>query len=160
MRKSAILGASAFLLWSPLSVAQEAPAAPAAESAAPSTAAPDSAVGSARLGPDRRFTGADLFDLSIAADPQISPDGRHIAYVRRANDIMSDRALSSIWLIDTQTGGEVPVAGQNGSAFSPRWSADGKRLAYISTEGGSPQLWVRWLDGGESVRLTGLPTTP
>lgn len=160
MRKSAILGASAFLLWSPLSVAQEAPAAPAAESAAPSTAAPDSAMGSARLGPDRRFTGADLFDLSIAADPQISPDGRHIAYVRRANDIMSDRALSSIWLIDTQTGGEVPVAGQNGSAFSPRWSADGKRLAYISTEGGSPQLWVRWLDGGESVRLTGLPTTP
>jgi dipeptidyl aminopeptidase/acylaminoacyl peptidase len=70
-----------------------------------------SAVGSARKGPERRLTGADLFDLSIASDPQISPDGRHIAYVRRSNDIMTDRAVSSIWLIDTATGEETPIAG-------------------------------------------------
>src|SRR3546814_10032606 len=99
-----------------------------------------SAVGSARLAPNRRFTGADLFDLAIAADPQISPDGRHIAYVRRANDIMSDRAVSTIWLIDTRTGEETPVAGRQGGAFSPRWSPAGKRLAFASTEGGSAQL--------------------
>ncbi|HCY02966.1 MAG TPA: peptidase S9 family protein, partial [Erythrobacter sp.] len=53
--------------------------------AAPMTGA---AMGSDRTGPERRFTGADLFDIAIAADPQISPDGRHIAYVRRTNDIM------------------------------------------------------------------------
>src|SRR3546814_14585052 len=52
----------------------------------------------ARLAPNRRFTGADLFDLAIAAAPQISPDGRHIAYVRRATDIMSARAVSTIRL--------------------------------------------------------------
>ncbi|WP_428630945.1 S9 family peptidase [Sphingopyxis sp.] len=45
-------------------------------------------------------------------------------------------------------------------AFSPRWSPDGKRLAFASTEGGSAQLWVRWMNGGEAVRLTGLPTSP
>ncbi|WP_166943897.1 S9 family peptidase [Sphingopyxis panaciterrae] len=118
------------------------------------------AVGSARTGPQHRFTGDDLFDLAAAADPQISPDGSRIAYVRRANDIMSDRAVSSIWLIDTRTGEEVPVAGQHAAAFSPRWSPDGKRLAYASTDGGNPQLWVRWMNGGEAVRLTGLPTSP
>ena len=61
-----------------------------------------------------KFTGADLFGLSVAADPQISPDGSQIAYVRRTNDIMTDRAVSSIWLIDVASGAETPlVTGAN-----------------------------------------------
>jgi len=138
-------------------IALAAPAAIAQEPAAPMSA---SASGSERTGPERRFTGADLFDLAIASDPQISPDGRFIAYVRRSNDIMTDRAVSTIWLIDTRTGRETPLAGRNGDAFSPRWSPSGDRIAYASTEGGSAQLWVHWLDSGTAVRLTGLPTSP
>lgn len=166
IRKLAVLSASLLVFQVPMAAAQEAPPQPeenpSREEQGQPTAAPmsGSAVGSARSGPERRFTGADLFDLAIAADPQISPDGRTIAYVRRANDIMSDRAVSSIWLIDTRTGEETPIAGRNGDAFNPRWSPSGDRLAYASTENGSPQLWVRWMDGGEAVRLTGLPTSP
>ena len=126
----------------------------------PSAPMAGAATGSARTAPERRFTGGDLFDLAMASDPQISPDGRWIAYVRRSNDIMSDRAVSTLWLIDTRTGKETPIAGRNGDAFGPQWSPSGDRLAYASTEGGSPQLWVRWMDGGEAVRLTGLPTSP
>ena len=45
--------------------------------------------------------------------------------------------------------------------MSPRWSPDGKRLAYASTsEGGAPQLFVRWMDTGQSARITGLPDSP
>ena len=55
----------------------------------------------AQEAPDRHFTVDDLFGLTVAADPQISPDGRQIAYVRRANDIMTDAAVSSIWMVDT-----------------------------------------------------------
>jgi hypothetical protein len=58
------------------------------------------AIAAPANGPDPRFTGSDLFNISAAADPQISPDGRWVAYVRRSNDIMTDRARSSIWLID------------------------------------------------------------
>ncbi|UNK80407.1 S9 family peptidase [Sphingopyxis granuli] len=158
MRKLVILGVSLFAFQASLAAAQDQPAAPEPEPAAMTA----SASGSARTAPERHFTGADIFDLAIAADPQISPDGRRIAYVRRQNDIMTDRAIGSIWLIDTATGQETPVTGGNGggSAFTPRWSPDGKRLAYASTEGGGAQLWVRWIDGGEAVRLTGLPTSP
>ncbi len=113
MRKLAILGASLLALSPQLGLAQDEPVADAApvDLPPPPTAAMSAAaVGSARTAPERRLTGADLFDLAIASDPQISPDGRHIAYVRRANDIMTDRAVSSIWLIDTATGEESTPA--------------------------------------------------
>jgi dipeptidyl aminopeptidase/acylaminoacyl peptidase len=109
--------------------------------------------------PNPTFTGRDLFDLSAASDPQISPDGRQIAYVRRSNDIMSDRAVSSIWLIDVATGAQRPLITE-GSASSPRWSPDGRRLAYVGAEGGAPQLFVRWMDSGASAKITGLPDSP
>jgi dipeptidyl aminopeptidase/acylaminoacyl peptidase len=112
-------------------------------------------------GPDSTFTGRDLFDLSAASDPQISPDGRHIAYVRLTNDIMTDRARPSIWLVDTATGRQIPLVTGAGAHSSPRWSPDGTRLAYVSTaEGGASQLFVRWMAGGEAARVTGLPDSP
>jgi dipeptidyl aminopeptidase/acylaminoacyl peptidase len=115
----------------------------------------------AQATPDTRLTGQDLFSLEVAADPQIAPDGGKIAFVRRANDIMADKAISSIWLVDASSGEMTPVAAGPGSHSQPRWSPDGKRLAYVSTaEGGAPQLYVRWMASGEAVRITGLPESP
>ena len=112
-------------------------------------------------GPEKHFTGADIFGLSVAADPQISPDGSKIAYVRRTNDIMTDKAVSSIWLIDVATGEETPLVTGAGTHVSPRWSPDGDRLAYISTEsGGGPELHVRWMETGQSANITALAEGP
>ncbi|MFM7348706.1 MAG: S9 family peptidase [Erythrobacter sp.] len=113
-------------------------------------------------GPETRFTAHDLFALSMASDPQISPDGTRIAYVRVSNDIMTDRARRAIWLVDTRTGEQLPLAGSSGEgdAFALRWSPDGTRLAYVATAAGGAQLWVKWVKGGEAVRLTGLPNSP
>jgi dipeptidyl aminopeptidase/acylaminoacyl peptidase len=111
--------------------------------------------------PNPAFTGSDLFNLAAASDAQVAPDGRQVAYVRRSNDIMSDKALSSIWLVDVATGAERPVVAGRGSHSQPRWSPDGRRLAYVSADGtGAPQLFVRWMDNGESARVTGLPDSP
>src|SRR5690349_12941768 len=106
-------------------------------------------------GPERSFTARDLFDLEAASDPQISPDGRWIAYVRRSGDIMTDRFRRSIWLIDTRTGTQAPIAT---GASQPVWSPDGTRLAYIAAaEGGRAQLFVRWMATGQAAAITGLP---
>lgn len=113
-------------------------------------------------GPTRIFTGADLFDLEIASDPQISPDGSKVAYVRRSGDVMSDRMRSTIWLVDSKSGQQTPLLAANGNHSSPRWSPDGSRLAYVSTgpDGSAPQLFVRWMTSGETARITGLPESP
>jgi dipeptidyl aminopeptidase/acylaminoacyl peptidase len=122
--------------------------------AAPARAAPADA-------PNPAFTGSDLFTLSAASDAQISPDGRTVAYVRKSADIMTDKARSAIWLVTVATGEQRPLAAGTGDHFSPRWSPDGRRLAYASTgEGGAPQLFVRWMDSGQTVRVTGLPDSP
>jgi dipeptidyl aminopeptidase/acylaminoacyl peptidase len=123
--------------------------------------APAAGVAAPADGPNPIFRGVDLFSLSAASDPKISPDGRQIAYVRRSADIMTDKVRSSIWLVDVATGQQRPIAAGSGDHFGPAWSPDGKRLAYGSTaEGGAPQLYVRWMDGGQTVRITGLPDSP
>lgn len=117
----------------------------AAQSAAPSAA------------PSPRFEGRDIFALQVATDPQISPDGKSVAYVRRQGDIMTDRQKGAIWLVDTATGAQRPLVAD---ASQPRWSPDGKRIAYIAADAGKPQLFVRWLDTGATVRVTTLPDGP
>lgn len=121
-------------------------------------ASPAQAVPAA--GPSRYLAGSDLFGLEWASDPQINPDGRTIAYVRQSNDIMTDKARPTIWLVDVATGQQRPLMAGAGSYFSPRWSPDGSRLAYVAADGGSPQLYVRWMASGESARITGLPDSP
>ena len=110
-------------------------------------------------GPSKVFSPSDLFGLEVATDPQIRPDGGAVAYVRSSNDIMTDRARNSVWIVDTATGAQAPLIG--GAASSPRWSPDGKRLAYVAAaEGDKPQLFIRWIASGVSAPVAALTDAP
>ncbi|MEO1969846.1 MAG: S9 family peptidase [Sphingomonadaceae bacterium] len=116
---------------------------------------------SAQDTPTRAFTGNDLFKLEGAADPQISPDGSQIVYVRMSGDIMRDRYSPSLWLVDAKSGVQRPLVTDGSAAFSPRWSPDSTRIAYVSTAGDNgAQLHILWLKSGVSVRVTDLPDSP
>ena len=111
--------------------------------------------------PKRAFTGEDLFRLEGVTDPQISPDGSRVVYVRKTGDIMKDRYASALWLVDTKSGAQRPLVADGNANTAPVWSPDGKRIAYLSTAGGAgAQLHVLYLDSGTSARVSGFPDTP
>ena len=103
-----------------------------------------------------RFSGIDVFDLEYATDPQISPDGKHIVYVRYFMDIMKDEQRSNLWIINIDGSGHRPLTSGNTNDSSPRWSPDGTRILYTSGDDGSTQIFMRWMDSGQSAKLTRL----
>lgn len=102
------------------------------------------------------FSARDVFELEYATDPQIAPDGEHIAYVRRSNDIMTDRTRSNIWLLRADGSDHRPLLSGTANYSSPRWSPDGTRLAYLSNEERGSQLYVRWMGTGQTALLTNI----
>ena len=108
----------------------------------------------------RRLHSIDIFQLEYADDVQISPDGSRIVYVRVSHDIMTDRARRNLWMINADGTNNRPLRSEIRSFSSPRWSPDGTRIAYVSAAEGSPQLYVRWMDSGQTALLTNLVEPP
>lgn len=106
------------------------------------------------------FQPADVFQIEFASDPQISPDGSAVVYVRNSVDIMSDRVRSRLWIVTTDGREHRPLTDWGADASTPRWSPDGKRLAYAAKGEKSSQLFVRWMDSGQTARLTNLLESP
>ncbi len=108
----------------------------------------------------QRFQPMDVFKLTWATDPQISPDGSTIIYTRNSMDIMTDSSRSSLWSVGFDGNDHRPVTQGDDSQSRPRWISDGNRLVYVSNQGGSPQLHVRFMDTGQTTRLTQLTRKP
>ncbi|MGI9223149.1 MAG: S9 family peptidase [Woeseiaceae bacterium] len=110
---------------------------------------------------DHLFRNTDVFELEFATDPQISPDGSRIAYVRISMDIMSDRAVPNIWIVDADGDNHRPLLSGSGSYSSPRWSPGGDRLAFVTTvRGRGSQIHVRWMDTGQTAVVSNVRRSP
>ncbi|MHC6646070.1 prolyl oligopeptidase family serine peptidase [Alteromonas sp. HB246098] len=106
------------------------------------------------------FQSEDIFNLEYVSEVQVSPNGKHIAYVRRSNDIMSDSSRANVWLASVDGKSNRPLLSSKKSYYSIRWSPDGSRLAYLSNEEGKPQLYVRWMDTGQTALVTNVTSSP
>jgi dipeptidyl aminopeptidase/acylaminoacyl peptidase len=106
------------------------------------------------------LTVEDIFNLEEVSDPQISPDGKQIVYVRRFVDIMTDKRYSNIRIINFDGTGHRPLTGGKFNDSSPCWSADGRQLIYVSNKDGSAQVYKRWMDTGQTVVLSNLQQSP
>jgi len=104
---------------------------------------------------------ADLFDLQYVTDVEVSPDGARVVYVRTIHDIMSDTTLQNLWAIDADGGNHRPVVSGRANASSPAFSPSGDRLAYSSRDANDKsQLFVRWMDSGDTAVVTNLVESP
>ena len=106
------------------------------------------------------FTLADVFELEWAEDPQISPDGDRVVYVRAGMDRIEDRRRRSLWVVGTDGGGHRKLTSSEQNESSARWSPDGDRVAYVAATDEGAELYVRWMDTGETARLTQLDRSP
>jgi acylaminoacyl-peptidase len=110
---------------------------------------------------DRKMSNLDVFDLEWALDPQVSPDGRQIIYIRQSMDIMTDRPVAHAWIVNSDGRDHRPVLSGTDSYSNVSWSPDGTRIAYVANAGGrGAELFVRWMDSGQSALLSNLPESP
>ena len=109
---------------------------------------------------ERYFKSEDIFNLEYVSEVQVSPNGKYVAYVRRSNDIMSDSSRANVWLASVDGKSHRPLLSSKKSYYSIRWSPDGSRLAYLSNEEGKPQLYVRWMDTGQTALVTNVTSNP
>ena len=97
----------------------------------------------------------DLFALKSVSGPTLSPDGAQVAYVVRSMDLKKDNSDADIYLIPTAGGEAVRLTTSPKAETSPRFSPDGKWLAFLSSrEGDKSQVWLLPRAGGEASRLT------
>ncbi|MEM6845116.1 MAG: S9 family peptidase [Bacteroidota bacterium] len=102
----------------------------------------------------------NVFDLEYASDPQITPNSEQIVYVRNFMDIMQDQRQTNLWLVNSDGSQHRPLTTGNHRDFSPRWSPDGTRLLYASNREEGIQLFIRWMDTGQTAKLTNLTQSP
>ncbi|PYU13812.1 MAG: S9 family peptidase [Acidobacteria bacterium] len=99
----------------------------------------------------------DMIKMHRVAEPQISPDGKWVAYTVATPDMDANRNVTNIWMVST-TGGAPQQLTQSGHDTSPVWSPDGKTIAFLSSRSGDSQVYLLSLEGGEAQRLTKLST--
>jgi dipeptidyl aminopeptidase/acylaminoacyl peptidase len=102
----------------------------------------------------RGFVPEDLWLLRMVSDPQVSPDGSRVAFVVASPDKGTDKPAATIWVAPADGSSKARQFTSGPEDSSPRWSPDGRWLAFVAERGHGPQLHLASLDGGEAFAIT------
>ena len=105
----------------------------------------------------RPMTFDDLMAIKRIGEAQISPDGSRVVYVVTDVDKNLNRGKRSVWAVPSSGGASQQLITSDKNDYSPRWSADGKWIAFLSTREGAPQIFVAGADGSNPRKVTGVP---
>ena len=106
----------------------------------------------------RGINPSDVYKIKSISDPQISPDGKWVAYVLSTPDSVKDKSDTDIWMIGWEGGEPIRLTASPEGESRPRWTPNGKYLTFLSSryETKSSQIWRMDTRGGEAVKLTEL----
>jgi dipeptidyl aminopeptidase/acylaminoacyl peptidase len=113
-------------------------------------------AGQAQAPSKHAMTFDDLMAMQRVSEPQISPDGRAVAYTVGTADMESNRVARNIWVISTAAGSQPRQLTQSGHDTRPQWSPDGKKIAFLSSREGASQIYVMAAQGGNARKITSL----
>lgn len=102
----------------------------------------------------------NVFDLEYAHQIEMTNDGKTVYFVRNRMDIKSDRKVSNIWSVDSNSKQLQPLTSGVHMDYAPALSPDETRLAFISTRDGSSQIYVKWLKTGAVAKISNLTQSP
>jgi dipeptidyl aminopeptidase/acylaminoacyl peptidase len=106
----------------------------------------------------RTITAEDLYRFQLISGGDISPDGKHVVFSVRRVDKKTEKRYSNLWVVPTERGHPWQFTYGEQSDTQPKWSPDGRQIAFISNRGDEKQaqLYIIPFDGGEARPLTEL----
>ena len=114
-------------------------------------------VHSLSAGETHPFSVQDLLAMERISDPRVSPDGTLVAFVERRTDLAANKGRTDLWLLDLKSRETRRLTFHEAADTSPRWSADGKAIYFLSTRSGPSQVWRLPLAGGAAEPVTKEP---
>lgn len=102
----------------------------------------------------------DVFQLAWVSTPLVDARGSRVVYLRHSLDVMRDQPVSQLWRVDADGGNHRPVTTGWDRVTSPVLSPEGNRVAYVRKDDTGQQLFISWLDSGQTTQLTRLPRAP
>ncbi len=108
----------------------------------------------------KAMTPVDLIEVPRVNDPQLSPGGRQVLYVLDRPDWKANRRVGHVWRVNADGSGAMQLTYGERGETSPRWSPDGRRIAFLTRRGDAEdnQIYLLENDGGEARQLTTHPS--
>lgn len=106
------------------------------------------------------LTYEDIFNLEYATNPVVMPNGESVIYERVSMDIMNDSRKRNLWMINLDGSDHMPLLSDTKNHFSPVFSPDGRKMAYLSSKEGKVQIYLRDLATGYTTRVTDVAMSP
>ena len=107
----------------------------------------------------KKFEPIDVFDIEYVSSPEISPQGDKVLFQRNFKDVMTDKNLSNLWIVNFDGSDMRPITTGNFNSFSPKWSNSGKMFTYKSNEEGRTQLYLFNLENNSVQKLTNMQSS-
>lgn len=103
------------------------------------------------------FSIHDMVAMERVSDAQVSPDGARVVFTLRTTDLENDRGRTDLWMVALDGSAPRRLTSHPDADHQPRWHPDGSSVWFLSSRGGSSQVWRIARDGGEAAPVTALP---